>query len=172
MTGWRGRRGERVTIMVARRILAAVVIGLCLAGRAAAAPPTQEDALKSISRSVDSGDSVSGRAMVGITAAAVGVVLLAVVVNARQNRRDQQGWSTAGGGSAGTALAVRPAAAPASHPGKLVRELMRETGLTKAQLRQLEAANDRLAEDGRAVEHLATLLLCPSLLTASKSAVR
>jgi hypothetical protein len=55
-----------------------------------------------------------------------------------------------------------------NHPGKLVRELMKEAGLTRAQVRQLEALNDRLAADDRSVQHLATLLLCPSLIAAAR----
>ena len=149
-----------------RRITLVMLTVLLLTASAVRAdPPTMEDVRRSISSNVDHSDSISGKAMGGIAAAAVGVVLVAVVVNHRQSRRTPGGWSTGGGGGGPAAPRV---AGPMNHPGKLVRELMRETGLTKGQLRQLAAANDRLADDDRAVEHLATLLLCPSLLTASK----
>ena len=139
---------------------------LLTASAARAEPPTMEDVRRSISSSVDHGQSISGKALGGTAAAFVGLILVAVVVNHRQNRRTPGGWSTDAAYSGGPA--VSRSAGPMNHPGKLVRELMRETGLTKGQLRQLQAVNDRLADDDRAVEHLATLLLCPSLLATSK----
>ena len=140
--------------------VAVVVLGVT---PAAWANPTQEDVFKSISSNVDHSGSINGTAVIAVAAAAVGVVLVAVVVNARQSRQAAGGWST-GGTAAGRA------AGPVNHSGKLLRELMKETGLTRAQVRQLEAANDRLAADDRGVDHLVTLLLCPSLLAASRGA--
>ena len=146
---------------------AMVLVGLVGSATTARANPSQDEVFKSISNNVDHGSSISGTAVVAIAAVAVGIVLLAVVINARQNR-DGGAWSTGGGEAAAVGPGPRRAGGPVNHPGKLVRELMRETGLTRARVRQLEAANDRLAADDRGVEHLATLLLCPSLLAASR----
>ena len=149
--------------MNVRQLAVAIVSVLVSAGVARAAPPTQEDVFRSISSNVDHHESISGTTMAGIGAAVVAVVCVAVVVNARQNRRESAGYA---------APLPRAAVGPGNHPAKLVRELMRETGLTKAQMRQLEAANDRLADDDRSVEHLATLLLCPSLLSSANAGRR
>ncbi len=144
-------------------------VAAVLAGAGVArADPSQEDVFRSIQSSVGHEDSISGRGM-AITAAVVGgVVAVAVVMTVRQNRREMAGggWGSASSGPA--YKAGRGAATPASHSGKLVRELMKEAGLTRAQVRQLEAVNARLADDDRAVQHLATLLLCPSLITAAR----
>ena len=132
----------------------------------ARADPSQEDVFRSIQSSVGHSDSVSGKAMVGTLAVVAAVVIVAVIVTQRQSRRE---LAAGGWGSASSAGEGRSAGAPSiNNHGKLVRELMREAGLTRAQVRQLEAVNDRLADSDRDVQHLATLLLCPSLIAAAR----
>ncbi len=139
------------------------------------AEPTQQDVFRSIQTSVGNQDSVSGKGLAASLAVVGGIVIVAVVATRRGDRRDlaRGGWAsaTSGGSSTGSPppAGARPSGGPANSPAKLVRELMREAGLTRAQVRQLEALNDRLADDGRAVQNLATLLLCPSLITAARA---
>jgi hypothetical protein len=154
------RRRRAIPCGVAMALLAACGARPARA-EAAPPPPWPADVARSIQNGMGSNDSVSGKTMAAVAAGAVGVVLLAVVVNARQNRQSAGGWTPT--------RAARSAGSPPKHSGKLVKELMRETGLTRGQVRQLEAANARLADEDRGVEHLATLLLCPSLLAAARN---
>jgi hypothetical protein len=131
--------------------------------------PSQEEVFKSIQHSVGDSDPISGKTIIGAVAVIVGLVLVGVVVTRRQERQEvvNGGWGSAGapktlpGASRGTPGVV-------NNPAKLVRELMKEAGLTRAQVRQLESLNDRLSADDRAVKNLATLLLCPSLIAAAR----
>ena len=145
-----------------------VAVVLALAASAARAEPTQADVFKSIQNSVNGHDSVSMTGVVGTLAVVAGIVIVAVVVTQRQNRRAvvNGGWGSA---SSSTVISSgRATPGVVNNPDKLVRELMKEAGLTRAQVRQLESLNDRLAADDRAVQHLATLLLCPSLIAAAR----
>ena len=150
--------------------LVVVLTVLAAAAAPARADPSQADVFRSIQSSVGNQDPISGRAVGAAVAIVGGIAIVAVVYTQRQNRREfvNGGWGSAtSGGGGGRGRGRRPTD-PMNNPGKLVRELMKEAGLTRAQVRQLEALNDRLAADDRSVQHLATLLLCPSLIAAAK----
>ena len=135
----------------AARIIAGLAIAALLGfGVAPArAEPSTNDALKSIRDHVSGGDStISTNGMIGIGAVIAGFAIVGFVVTKRQERDEvvNGGWGSAGapqtlpGAKRGTPGVV-------NNPGKLVRELMKEAGLTRAQVKQLEMLNDRLAAD-------------------------
>ena len=111
----------------------------------ASAAPTQEDVFKSIQTNVgESGAADSGKVL-ALLAGVAAVVILLVLFNQRQRRE----------------------AAPKvlNHPGKLLKEVMRDTGLRPVEVKQLKilAEETRVAE-GEALQSPLTLLLCPSVL--------
>lgn len=106
------------------------------------AGPTQEQVFKSISNNVDS--SVDSRKLMAGLAAVGGVVILLVVITSRQQQQ-------------GTPQKL-------NHQGRLMKELMKETGLTRSQAKALKARADQLAAAGRPLNSPVTLLLCPSLV--------
>jgi hypothetical protein len=110
------------------------------------AAPTQEDVFKSISGNMD--DKIDGQKVLGVCAAAAGLIILLVLINKRQQREDLPTVT--------------------NHQGKLIRELMKTAGLKSAQIRQLKAINADLAAKGVPVKNLATLLLCPSLIKRAR----
>jgi hypothetical protein len=112
----------------------------------AQANPTQEDVFKSISGNMN--DKVDGQKVLGVCAAAAGLVILLVLINKRQLREDLPKVT--------------------NHQGKLIRELMKTAGLKASQIRQLKAINANLAAKGEPVKNLATLLLCPSLIKKAR----
>jgi len=113
------------------------------------AAPSQEDVFKSISGNMD--DKIDGRKVLGVCAAAAGLVILLVLINKRQQRQDLPTVT--------------------NHQGKLIRELMKTAGLKSSQIRQLKAINAELAAKGMPVQNLATLLICPSLIKKAKEPV-
>ena len=152
-------------------LIAAAVVFLAWNATAARADPSQADVFRSIQSSVGNRDSVSGTSVVATLAVVGAVVIVAVVWTHRQNRRAfvNGGWGSATSGAIGGGGGrSRQASDPTNNPKKLIKELMNEAGLTRAQVRQLEALNDRLAADDRSVQHLATLLLCPSLIASAR----
>ncbi len=155
-----------------RRATLASWIGLI--GMMAAVPargePTQQQVFQSIQQSVNGDPSIGGKTIAGCVAVVVGFVIVGFVVTKRQERDEviNGGWGSAGTSSSVPAGAKRGTPGVVNNPTKLVRELMKEAGLTRAQVRQLESLNERLADDDRAVKHLATLLLCPSLIAAAR----
>jgi hypothetical protein len=114
--------------------------------RSAHAGPTQEDVFKSIQSNEN--DSIDGRKLVAVLAAIAGVVIIVVVLNNRQERKELP--------------------QTLNHSGKLLRELMKSAGLKNAQIRQLKMLSDELADQNQPVEHLVTLLLCPSLIKKAR----
>jgi hypothetical protein len=112
----------------------------------AQATPTQEDVFKSIQTNVN--DPVDGEKVLAFFAVLVGAAILIAVFNRRQK------------------IVADPR--PLNHQGKLVRELMKSAGLKTAQIRQLKALRDELAEQDQPVENLVTLLLCPSLIKKAR----
>ena len=143
------------------------VLALTLSATVARATPTQAEVFRGIQDGVGQHDSISTKGMVATGAVVGGIVIVALTVN---HRRHQQELAAGGWGSATSdpTPSGRRRGAANNHPGKLVRELMKEAGLTRAQVRQLEALNERLAADDRDVRHLATLLLCPSLIASAR----
>jgi hypothetical protein len=110
------------------------------------ANPSQEDVFKSISGNMD--DKIDGQKVLGVCAAAAGLIILLVLINKRQERQDLPKVT--------------------NHQGKLIRELMKSAGLKSAQIRQLKAINADLTAKGEPVTNLATLLLCPSLIKRAR----
>lgn len=139
----------------------------------AATPPgtgqqhvVQQDLVNSFRDGMRGHDStVSGKTLAAGGVTVVALILVAVVISQRQERSEVEhgGW-----GSAGVPKGRRGNTAIVNNPQKLVKELMKEAGLTRAQVRQLESLNHRLAQDDRDVKHLATLLLCPSLIASAR----
>jgi hypothetical protein len=117
----------------------------------AQATPTQEDVFKSIQSNVHS-DPVDGTKVLGFLFAFAGVVVLIVAINKYQKPSE-------------TVKTL-------NHQGKLIRELMKNAGLKSSQIRQLKALRDDLETRGKPVEHLVTLLLCPSLIKTAREPAR
>jgi hypothetical protein len=122
------------------------IICVLTAAVPARANPTQEDVFKSISSNVN--DQVDGRKVIGFLAAFVGLVILMVLINSRQQRKEVPKVT--------------------NHQGRLMRELMRSAGLKRSQIRQLKSLSDDLADGNQPVENLVTLLLCPSLIRKAR----
>ena len=116
------------------------------------ANPTAEDVFKSMQTNVQ-GSSTDNSKVLGFVLAAAGIVVLAVAINRVQGKREEL-----------------PKAL--NHQGKLIRELMKSAGLKSAQIRQLKVLRDDLEARGKPVEHLATLLLCPSLIKKAREPAR
>jgi hypothetical protein len=113
----------------------------------ARAAPTQDDVFKSIQSNVHS-DPVDGSKVMGFLFAFAGVVVLVVAINKYQK--------------------PEAISKTLNHQGKLIRELMKSTGLKSSQIRQLKSLRDDLGENGTPVESLVTLLLCPSLIQKAR----
>jgi hypothetical protein len=124
-----------------------VVFAFCILQ---AAPVHAAASLEDISKSIQSSDhqSIDGRKLLAVLLAVGGVVILAVVINNRQERRELP--------------------RTLNHSGKLLRELMKSAGLKSAQIRQLKMLSGELADKQQPVEHLVTLLLCPSLIKKAR----
>ncbi len=120
---------------------------LLLSSSTASANPTQDDVFKSIQSNVHS-DPIDGTKVLGFISAFAGVIVLVVAINRVQ----------------------RPVARPQTlnHKGKLIRELMKTAGLKSSQIRQLKALRDDLSNNGKPVDNLVTLLLCPSLIREAR----
>jgi hypothetical protein len=150
-------------------VLWIMLVGLAATVPARADQPTQQDVFKSIQDNVNGADAISTKTLVGCGAVVVG---LTIIFTKRQEREERTDVINGGWGSAGLPRTVPAGVGRKSgvvnSPSKLVRELMKEAGLTRAQVRQLESLNERLAADDRSVQHLATLLLCPSLISSAK----
>jgi hypothetical protein len=112
----------------------------------ARANPSMEDVSKSISSNMD--EKVDGRKVIGFLAGFAGLVILMVLINNRQQRKEVPKVT--------------------NHQGRLMRELMRSAGLKRSQIRQLKSLSDDLADRSQPVENLVTLLLCPSLIRKAR----
>lgn len=107
------------------------------------AAPTQEDVFKSISSKMNESTD-SGRVMALIFGGAT-VLILLLLISQRQKRQ------------------VAPKAL--NHPGKLMKEVMKETNLKSTELKRLRALADQLElSSGETLKNPLTLMLCPSLL--------
>ncbi len=133
----------RFTPRLVRGGVAAAATVLAAAATAVAGP-TQADVFRSIQNNVD--HPIDGTKVLAVLAAVAGAVVLGVVVSRWKQHRKS---------------ATRRAK---NGPALLLRELARTVGLRRDQVRQLRVLNARLAADGQGVQHLATLLLCPSLI--------
>ncbi len=117
--------------------------GWCGTARAAATP---EEVFKSIQSNEK--DNIDGRKLLGVLVAGTAVVILGVVINSRQQRRELP--------------------RTLNHQGKLLRELMKSAGLKSTQIRQLKMLSEELASKNQPVDNLVTLLLCPSLIKKAR----
>jgi hypothetical protein len=112
----------------------------------ARATPTQEEVFKSIQSNEN--DTIDGRKLLAVLAGGAGLVIIIVLINNRQQRRELP--------------------RTLNHQGKLLRELMKTAGLKNAQIRQLKMLSEELANKDQPVDHLVTLLLCPSLIKKAR----
>jgi hypothetical protein len=112
----------------------------------ALAGPTQEDVFKSINENV--GASADGGKLLAFLAAGVGVAIILVLFNRRQTR------------------AAAPQ--PLNHQGKLLREIIKTTGMRPEDGRRLKVLADQMGDAGTPLESPVTLLLCPSLLKKAR----
>ncbi len=136
------------------RAAAALVFFACLAWTTPClANPSQDEVFKSISSNVDSQGSGGGSGMFLASLVAIAGVVLVVAV-----------WKNRTAGPA-------RGAAPLNNQGKLVRELMKATGLKPVQMRQLRVLADDLEARGQTVASPLTLLLCPSLMRKAKEEI-
>jgi hypothetical protein len=110
------------------------------------AGPTQEDVFKSINENV--GASADGGKLLAFLAAGVGVAIILVLFNRRQTR------------------AAAPQ--PLNHQGKLLREIIKTTGMRPEDGRRLKVLADQMGDAGTPLESPVTLLLCPSLLKKAR----
>jgi hypothetical protein len=138
----------RRSVFSVRRSAFAFLLALCLLPSAfsAAAQPTQEDVLRSISQNVN--ESADGGKVLAVVAGLAGVILLLAVLQQRKSRE------------------VRPKSV--QHPGRLIKEVMKTVPLRPAEFKQLKMLVERKRESGERdelrVESPLTLILCPSVL--------
>lgn len=104
------------------------------------AAPTPEEVFRSMNQTMSA--EVNPAQVLAVIAAVVGLIVLISVFNGRSARPPQ------------------PKAV--SSPSKLLRQLAREAGLTRREVRELK----KLAQV-QGVENPLTLLLCPSLMQAA-----
>jgi hypothetical protein len=109
-----------------------------------AAGPTQDDVFKSIHDSVGKPAQFDSRPVI-LLAAGGGLVLLFLTLMSRRQQK---------------------VASPKSlnHPGRLMKEVLREVSLKPAELRQLKLLSDAVQHETGQEANPLTLLLCPSLL--------
>ena len=126
-----------------------VIAGLTLyaftfcAPPAARAQPTQEEVFKSIGDSVS--EPVDSSRALAVVAGIGGLVVLLVVVGHWRNRE------------------AKPKSL--NHPGKLLKEVLRNVPLKGAEVKQIKALSQTCQPPGGGtIESPLTLLLCPSLL--------
>jgi hypothetical protein len=111
----------------------------------ALATPTQEDVFRSIQDNVNDSGAGSGKVL-ALFAGAGALVILLVLLSQRRKRE----------------LTPRTL----HHQGKLLKEVMRTTGLKPVELKQLKllAEESKVGDEADAVQSPLTLLLCPSVL--------
>jgi hypothetical protein len=129
-----------------RRRLLLVAAGFWVLASSSSLPaqPTQEEVFKSIGDTVN--EPLDTSRVVAVVAAIGGVVVLLVVVG-QWRKRDPKSRSL-------------------DHPGKLLKEVMRNVPLKGAELKQIKILSQEVRPRGadRRVDSPLTLLLCPSLL--------
>ena len=101
---------------------------------------TADDVFKSMNTSMS--EDVNPAHVLAVVAAVIGLIVLLSVFKRKADRG--------------------PKKADASHPSRLLRQLAREAGLNRREVRELK----KLAAIG-GVEHPLTLLLCPSVMQAA-----
>jgi hypothetical protein len=114
---------------------AAVTMGLT---RLALAGPTQEDVFRSIQQNV--GSPGGDRSAAPFLYIVLGLIALIMAVHVRRQRKTEPGVL--------------------NHPGKLMKELSKALGLSKAEVKQL-----RLLARQASVDNPIVFLLCPSVLS-------
>ena len=116
---------------------------------------TQEDVFKSISQNV-SGDGPAGeahgRTLFAVILGAVAIILLLWLFSARNKRE------------------ANPKAI--NHPGRLLKEIMKQVPLKPAELKQLKLMAEAERQGGVPVENPLIFVLCPSVLAGAMRAGR
>jgi len=124
-------------------LLWAAILPLSASSRLQAAP-SQQDVFKSIQDSMGSGKEVDSTPMYLLTGGGVAALVILTLLSRRQQKADST-----------QAL---------NHPGKLMKEVLRDVPLKPAEVKQLKvmagAVEDQTGEDMSPL----TLLLCPSLM--------
>jgi hypothetical protein len=122
-------------------ILALALCHLLLTASFSSAAPTQEEVFKSLSNNL--GPTVDGKKVFAVFLAFVGGAILLAAMSKRQKK----------------------AAAPQklNHQGKLMRELVKTAGLTRSEVKTLQALTQQLQTAGQPLRSPLTLMLCPSL---------
>jgi len=118
--------------------------------RPLAATPTQEDVFKSIQENVGQKTDFDTRPVLLLACAGGGVLLLLWLMG----RRSKQ--------------AATPRAL--NHPGRLMKEVLREVPLKSGEVRQLKTIAVSVASQAGEEPNPLTLLLCPSLLAKGLTA--
>ena len=108
---------------------------------------TQDDVFKSISQNVsgegDSGEG-GGKIFLAVILVAIAIILLLSLLSLRRKRE------------------ALPKAV--HHPGKLLKEMLKQIPLKPAELRQLKALAEAEKEAGSPIESPLVFILCPSAL--------
>ena len=135
----RRRRGTQWLALVTAHVLAVHALALPAAGK-----PTKEEVFKSIGDNV--GQPVDSSRLVAVLAGIAGAIVLVAVLG-RSRGRDG-----------------RPKAL--NHHGRLMKEVLRNLPLKRAELRQIKALAQAARPGGRdeKIHSPLALLLCPSLL--------
>lgn len=115
-----------------------------MAASPVSAAPTQDDVFKSIHDSVGKPAQFDSKPVI-LLAAGGGLVLVVLTLMSRRQQK---------------------VASPKSlnHPGRLMKEVLREVSLKPAELRQLKLLSDAVERESGHETNPLTLLLCPSLL--------
>jgi hypothetical protein len=140
-----GRRAAPVTrVLSPLRLMVCLITLALLPAPRAFSQPTQEEVFKSIGDTVN--EPIDASRVVATLAAIGGVVVLLVVVGHRR-----------GSGPKSKSL---------DHPGKLMKEVLRNVPLKGVELKQIKLLSQELRPRGseQRVQSPLTLLLCPSLL--------
>ncbi|HSU67466.1 MAG TPA: hypothetical protein VLJ39_11385 [Tepidisphaeraceae bacterium] len=127
------------------RLAAAFVLSSVLwVARPAVAAPSQKDVFKSIQESMGKQEESDSRPLLLLLCGG-GVIVLLVVVGSRRQQK-----------------ATSPE--PLNHPGKLLKEVLKDVPLKSAEMKQLKLLADALATKSGEEAGPLTLLLCPSLM--------
>jgi len=117
------------------------------------AAPTEQDVFKSIHDSVGERTEFDSRPVILLGLVGGGIMLVFVAFNKRQQQRAPVGQKPL-----------------VNHPGRLMKEVLREVPLKPAEMKQLKLLAESVQSQVGETPQPLTMLLCPSLLAKGLSA--